>query len=56
MNLLLGFSPFLLFAALEHVLGVTSGLVAAAVASGLLVLRDVRAGERRAVAGGAADR
>lgn len=45
MNLLLGFSPFLLFAALEHVLGVTSGLVVAAAASGLLVLRDVRAGE-----------
>lgn len=47
MNLLLGFSPFLLFAALEHVLGVTSGLVAAAAASGLLVLRDLRGGEMK---------
>lgn len=45
MNLLLGFLPFLLFAALTHLLGVTSGLVVAAAASGLLVLRDLRAGE-----------
>jgi hypothetical protein len=44
MNLLLAFSPFLLFAAVEHVLGMTVGLVAAAATSGLLVLRDARTG------------
>ena len=45
MNLLLAFSPFLLFAALEHLRGVMAGLVAAAALAGLFVLRDARGGE-----------
>jgi hypothetical protein len=44
MNLLIAFSPFLLFAVLEHVAGVMAGLMAAAALAGLFVLRDVRSG------------
>ena len=41
MNLLLAFSPFLAFAVLEHFAGIAIGLVAAALLSAALVLRDL---------------
>ncbi len=41
MNLLLGFAPFLAFALLSHLVGSMPGLLAAALVSAMLVLREV---------------
>jgi hypothetical protein len=44
MNLLLGFAPFLAFALLSHTVGSLPGLLAAALVSAMLVLREVARG------------
>ncbi|CAG2146150.1 hypothetical protein [Cupriavidus plantarum] len=44
MNILLGFSPFLAFAIVEHLLGILAGLTAGAVMALALVVRDAATG------------
>jgi len=48
MNIWLAFAPFLIFALICHFIGPAPALVAGAVASGLLVLRDAMAAGRSA--------
>lgn len=44
MNILLGFSPFLAFAIVEHLFGILAGLTAGAVMALALVVRDAASG------------
>jgi hypothetical protein len=41
MRTLLAFAPFLVFVVLERIIGVSSGLIAAAIVAAILVARDV---------------
>lgn len=45
MNILLGFSPFLAFAIVEHLSGILAGLTAGAVAALALIVRDAMRGQ-----------
>lgn len=47
MALLLAFSPFIAFVIIERILGIVPGLIAAAIASAVLLLRDALSGERQ---------
>lgn len=48
MGILLAFAPFILFVIVERIIGVTAGLLSAAVTSAILVLRDQLSGKRSA--------